>query len=317
VTDREDDPMPNRKLYPIGFVSLSTGLSPHVIRAWERRYGAVAPGRSGKNRRMYSQSDIEHLLLLKKARSRGQNIRAAAELDAERLKELDRMPVAGSGSRRVTAPSALRIPEPSALLGACRRSVRATDPDALRQALGHAAGCLPRRRLLLGVVVPLLEELGDGWSGGRLRILHEHLASEVVRDFLTGLLVKEAAPESACRMVVATPSGQRCELGALMAALTAAECGWKALYFGPSLPAEEILAAAAATGAEAVALSISCRVGEEALAAEFGKLKPLAQSGRSLFVGGRAAGRVSKAITAAGGSLMKDLEAFASALVKT
>ena len=62
--------MENKKSYPIGYVALATGLSPHVIRVWEKRYGAVTPERTGNRRRLYSQRDIDHLkLLVRQAKS--------------------------------------------------------------------------------------------------------------------------------------------------------------------------------------------------------------------------------------------------------
>jgi hypothetical protein len=53
------------ELFPIGVVSLLTGLKPHVLRRWEQQ-GLVAPVRVGKaRRRMYSWRDIEQIQLLR------------------------------------------------------------------------------------------------------------------------------------------------------------------------------------------------------------------------------------------------------------
>ena len=51
--------------YPIQLVARLTGLSAHVIRIWEQRYRAVEPRRTSSNRRLYSQSEIERLSLLR------------------------------------------------------------------------------------------------------------------------------------------------------------------------------------------------------------------------------------------------------------
>ena len=50
--------MKPKSLFPIRYVSRQTGLTPHVIRAWENRYGAVTPKRTDTNRRVYSNADI-------------------------------------------------------------------------------------------------------------------------------------------------------------------------------------------------------------------------------------------------------------------
>ncbi len=53
------------ELFPIGVVSVLTGLRPHVLRRWEEQ-GLVAPVRVGRNRRrMYSWRDIEQIQLLR------------------------------------------------------------------------------------------------------------------------------------------------------------------------------------------------------------------------------------------------------------
>ena len=51
--------------FPIGYVSSYTGLSTHVLRAWERRYNAVKPNVPPEVRRFIPQTDIEDLSLLK------------------------------------------------------------------------------------------------------------------------------------------------------------------------------------------------------------------------------------------------------------
>ena len=48
--------MAKKNFYTIRYVSQRTGLTPHVIRAWEKRYAAVVPNRSAKNRRLYSEA---------------------------------------------------------------------------------------------------------------------------------------------------------------------------------------------------------------------------------------------------------------------
>jgi DNA-binding transcriptional MerR regulator len=53
------------RTYQIGTVSTLTGLDPHTIRAWERRYGAIKPTRTETGRRRYDDRTVERLQLLK------------------------------------------------------------------------------------------------------------------------------------------------------------------------------------------------------------------------------------------------------------
>ncbi|MDH3279586.1 MAG: MerR family transcriptional regulator [Gammaproteobacteria bacterium] len=71
--------------YRIGAVCKLTGLSAHVLRVWEKRYGIVQPKRLPNRRRVYSDTDVEKLSLLKTLVDRGQAIGTLASLDMAEL----------------------------------------------------------------------------------------------------------------------------------------------------------------------------------------------------------------------------------------
>jgi len=73
--------------YQISAVAKLTGLSVHTIRAWEKRYGAVEPVRTGTQRRVYSQEDVRKLTLLKMLVDAGQSISSVAGLPVSKLEE--------------------------------------------------------------------------------------------------------------------------------------------------------------------------------------------------------------------------------------
>jgi len=80
--------MSKERTYPIKVVANRTGLTPHAIRAWEKRYGAVRPARTETNRRRYSEGDLERLLLLSRLKEGGYNIGAVAGLSTSELESL-------------------------------------------------------------------------------------------------------------------------------------------------------------------------------------------------------------------------------------
>ena len=69
-------------------VARRTGLSPHVIRMWEKRYGVVAPARTETRRRLYTEADITRLGLLRQATLLGYSISRIAALPTEQLRAL-------------------------------------------------------------------------------------------------------------------------------------------------------------------------------------------------------------------------------------
>lgn len=55
-----------------------TGLSPHTIRAWERRHDALRPHRSAAGQRQYTTDDVDFLIRVKQlTRARGLSLKLA------------------------------------------------------------------------------------------------------------------------------------------------------------------------------------------------------------------------------------------------
>src|SRR5579863_3482709 len=73
--------------YPISAVSKLTGIPLDTLRAWERRYRAVIPKRAGRGR-VYSEEQIQKLLLLRRAVEQGHSIGQLAALGDRQLREL-------------------------------------------------------------------------------------------------------------------------------------------------------------------------------------------------------------------------------------
>lgn len=72
--------------YKIGAVSKITGIGTETLRAWERRYQAVVPGRSESGDRVYSSEDLTKLFLLKNLSDAGNSIGTIARLSVQELK---------------------------------------------------------------------------------------------------------------------------------------------------------------------------------------------------------------------------------------
>ena len=272
-----------RKIHPIGFVARQTGLSAHVIRAWEKRYGAVQPGRTATGRRLYSESDIQHLQLLQQACQRGHRIAQLSELDDNTLSDIIGSAAADTGPIE-TFQTQLTTPEE--LLQACQTAVDNLDELAFEAALGQAAVVLTRPRLFEEVVIPLTIEIGERWSRGELKIINEHMASSILVSFLRDMLSVYRPLLPMPKIVVATPANHWHELGALMAAIIAAEAGWGVFYFGPNLPAEEIAAAAVHKNALAIALSIVYQDAERQTLREIKKLRRYVTEQVAIIIGG-------------------------------
>lgn len=298
--------MKDDKCHPIQVVAARTGLSQHAIRAWERRYRAVVPGRTATNRRMYSDHDIARLRLLMRAKKRGRTVGQIAHLSNEDLLVL----LEGSAGPDIGTPGRAA----AELLEEARLAVQTLAGERLEEVLEEADVSLSQIRVIQDVVAPLIEEIGEKWRTGQLRVAHEHLASGALRGYLTRVRTALRPSEPAPTVVVATPSGQWHELGALMVAAIAAIDGWKVTYLGSNLPAEDIAAAARIVNARAVALSIVYPADDPLLSEELRRLRRMLPNDTRILVGGRAADAYAPALGDIAAVVLNELALFRESL---
>lgn len=275
-------------MVPIQVASQRSGVTAHVIRIWERRYRALEPTRTGTNRRMYSEEDVRRLKLLGELSLRGHRIGCIAELETEALERLlqgERPRLERSFS--VDANPELALPED--YVTACLGAAKAFDGERLRRLLQRARLQFGQRGMLRQVVTPLIYLIGDEWQDGQLRSGQEHLGTAVIREVLMTPVPGSQTAANAPELIVATPSGEVHEIGALLVASSARDLGWHVTYLGPNLPAEEIASCARARRARVVALSVVYPEHCPGVLAQIRELRKLLPAGIALAVGGRAA----------------------------
>ena len=132
--------------------------------------------------------------------------------------------------------------------------------DSRRRSTARSAALsalYPPRDFVYDVVLPLMRVVGERWHDGQLSIAQEHMASAVLRGVMGTLLRLHAAPHGASRLLFASPEGERHEFGLLASAMLAGAAGLGVVYLGPSLPAREIAARRADSGAAAVVLAVT------------------------------------------------------------
>lgn len=296
--------------HPIQVVSRRTGLSQDVIRVWERRYHAVTPERSPTNRRLYSDEDVRRLALLRRATTGGRRIGDVAGVPTNELEEL--VNADDEAALRVSANDArLGVTRPAnEHLESCLDAVEQLDEEALERELARAAVSLTAPQLLEQLLLPMLRRIGDGWHDGTLRIAHEHMATAIVRSFLGSMRSNSDMGGSRTEILITTPSGQLHELGALMVAVTADLDGWRPIYLGPNMPAEEIAAAVRQRGASIVALSIVHAADASAMTGELQRIHRLVPEGTVLIVGGSGARNYRGVLQEIGAIQVDDLSSF-------
>ncbi len=292
--------------HSVRLTALRTGLTPHILRAWERRYQVVTPARSDGGQRLYSDLDVERLRLLRGLSDRGHNIGTLAKIplaDLERMAREEEVASDGAGVRAHDFSSAA--------LDAARR----LDGAELQRVLERAAVTLGVPAFLDEVASAALRNIGQGWSEGTLSVAHEHLATVVFRRVLGWILqLYGANGVGGSRLVVATPPRQTHEFGALLAAVAAAAEGWDVRYLGADLPIPEILSSARQIGVSAVALSIVYPEVDATLMADLQTLSSGLDPSAKLMLGGAAASAARERLNATGAEIVDSLGDFRASL---
>ena len=234
-------------------VAERTGLSQDVLRAWERRYGAVRPTRDAGGQRQYTDADIRRLGLLQAATRAGRSIGSVAALPTDQIASLVEGDLA---ARERSAPPEMEWPVSSETVDEAFAHSRALDASALDTTLRRAATAMGVTAFIETVAAPLLRRVGDEWHAGRLAPPQEHLVSSVLHDIIVGTMRAFPQQSGAPKVLVATPAGDRHSIGAALVGAASALEGWNVLYLGADLPAADIADAARTAGVRIVALSI-------------------------------------------------------------
>lgn len=301
--------------HPIRVVSERTGLSPDVLRAWEKRYSAVVPPRRhGAGQRLYSDADVERLRLLKKVTAAGRSIGQVAELTTGELAALAREDEDARSAAATDAPAArAEHVGARAYVERAMAAIRALDAGALEAALMRGLVALGLESFLDDLCVPLLRQVGEEWESAGLGIAHEHAASVVLRRVLGFATDAAEVAEGAPVVIVGTPAKQVHELGALLAAASASAVGWRVVFVGADLPASALARAALQKAAHAVALSIVIPDeldGHGPLAAEIRELRRHLPPAVPIVVGGAGAPELGVVLDEAGVELIATLPGF-------
>ena len=208
----------------IGEFARRVGVSPELLRAWERRYGLLQPIRSEGGFRLYTGEDAERVAQMKRALDEGLS---AAEAARRALVQRPQEGVLDDARER--------------LLAAARRY----DEAAVHSVLDDAFAGFALETVLRELILPVLREVGDEWERGELEVGQEHFVSNVVRERLLALSrywSRGAGPLA----VLACAPRERHDMGLIAFGLVLRSHGWRILFLGANTPVETLASAAAA-----------------------------------------------------------------------
>jgi MerR family transcriptional regulator, light-induced transcriptional regulator len=249
------------KFYNIQTVSQMCGLSTHCIRAWEKRYGAIKPARSENGRRLYSELELNRLMMLGKLSSLGNSISLIANLpDDELEKLLEKMSSGKSFGNNLSVPAPSKnLVEPKTYLNNLFMALNAYKLDILTHELNKASMDLSCKDFALEVVAALFRKVGEYVHDGRMSIAQEHTLSAITKFFIGRRISQHyrGGENGKLKVTLATPVGEFHSIGLMLACLLMAEHNVNFVYLGEDLPEESIADAARATNSDVVLIAVS------------------------------------------------------------
>jgi DNA-binding transcriptional MerR regulator len=238
------------KGYRIKTVSRVTGLSPEVLRAWERRYQVIEPQRTPGGYREYSEDDVERLRLLRALTSRGYSIGEIASLPAVELQGLFR----AQDHEQGTTPAVTERGRHAMIVDHLAALAGDLDSFGFRRALRRVLVLLPSREAMRDVLEPLLQQLRRRSERSARDSAAVRLAVAEVRGF-TGVLSAECSDDGPVALIAAATNEPQ-SLLLLQAFLCCAHQGWRTVLAGTGVGAADLQEMARSTSAGLVCLVV-------------------------------------------------------------
>ncbi|HKK49454.1 MAG TPA: MerR family transcriptional regulator [Alkalispirochaeta sp.] len=248
-------------MFPISVVSQKTGLTPEVLRAWERRYQGVRPQRDAAGRRVYSRELLDRLIVVARLLRAGYRVGDVVDLNAEELVErLEEL-----------APSSPATPGYASLdRGASRESLRSgteresvdmavdailsLNTAALRASVQLALTSEGRLEFADRFIFPVMRKVKALLAQNKARYSHLSFGRSNLR-IIAGAILTSTPGETRDVILVATPVGYASDLGCLASATHIDAAGHTPIVLGAEVPAEDIVAAVSETGAAGVVMT--------------------------------------------------------------
>lgn len=267
-------------MYRIHRFSKLTGLSTHVIRAWERRYGLVTPVRGVNRYRLYTDEDVELFRYLKSQVDQGMAIGELAEMGRETLKKQ---------AQRVFVETQQEPPPSERLVSELTQALQENDRAVFERKMNGALAVIPFEEALHRFLLPLQERVGQLWHDGILGVGQEHYASNQIKQKIFSAMNQFRTSDEGPIVIIACPGNEWHEIAAMTAAYICRARGCRVQYLGANLPIPELATYCDRIRPTCVLLSVTIvessddarRLAEE-LAAQILPLSPVVVGGQGV-----------------------------------
>lgn len=254
---------PNKTFYKIGTLARESGISPGLLRAWEKRYELWTPERGSGGQRLYSEEDMHLICHIAKATQQGLRIGELAALGRENL--VQQIEDGNKTSQMQQAHSAETFHDNvlESYITPLVTAAETVNVMAIRDGLNRALLELSPDKVVYEVIHPAMVKVGEAYLNGKISIAGEHLISSLGEYYLRNCIdqASMASPEK-----VRPPALCSCfpeeehRLGLLVVMYTLAREGCELVYLGSSLPLESLEQAIMQIQPKSIWLSVTSSV---------------------------------------------------------
>jgi DNA-binding transcriptional MerR regulator len=203
----------------IGEFARRVGVSPELLRAWERRYALLQPVRSPGGFRLYTSEDATRVARMRRALDDGLSAAEAARI------ALDATPPA----------------EPPLQAAAARllAATRDYDEGAVQAVLDECFEGFGTDTVLRNVVLPALKAVGSEWEQGTLDVSQEHFVSNIIRGRLLSFARHWGRGSGPVALLACAP-GEAHDISLISFGLVLRSYGWRIVFLGADTPVETL-----------------------------------------------------------------------------
>ena len=235
-----------------------TGVPAPTLRAWERRYGVLAPHRGENDYRLYSERDIAIIRWLREQVENGLSISQAIALlrtitpptaltgtkehpdpprDSDEAQERYAAVLASKPAQESTLASLPGGETVTKIINQLLDALTQLDEAEAGGLLAQAFALFPVEQVITQVIEPALTRIGDYWASGQIPVTVEHFTTTLVRSQLETLYRSEPTPISGPLVLVGCAPREHHEIGALILALMLRRqhAGLRVVYLGQNI----------------------------------------------------------------------------------
>ena len=205
-----------------------SGIKAHTLRVWEQRYNFMTPKRKVSNHRFYDNDDLKHILRVSYLYHSGRKISNIALMADSEINEI------------ITRENAFNSDE--FLISQLMEATIDFDEHKFQTVLNTCFSKNTVENAIMNVVYPYQKKIGLLWITEHIIPAQEHFSSNIInRKLLVQIDTLTILPRpNGRRIILFTPHNEYHEIPILLIQYLLKKNGHTVIYFGVSVPVEDI-----------------------------------------------------------------------------